>query len=72
MPSVAQFPSTGAVGALSADTSAADEAVPIGVTVSYSWTDGFYFSTGIVWGNSTTRATKTIGAADSFASVLYL
>lgn len=46
--------------------------VPIGGTVSVDFgIYGLKFSTGICWANSSTGATKTIGAADSLVTVVY-
>ncbi len=47
-------------------------AVPTGVTVTYDFPNGMYFSTGISWCNSSTLPTKTIGAADSWCHVYYV
>ncbi len=61
-----------------ATTVPADTAVPvlsfrvgIGETLSFSFNRPRYFSTGICWANSSTQNTKTIGAADSIASIMY-
>lgn len=56
----------------------ADTAVPvlsfyvgIGQTLQVSLPRGRWFSTGICWCNSSTQNVKTIGAADSIASIMY-
>jgi hypothetical protein len=42
--------------------------IPItnGASLSLSYTDGNYFSTGLCWCSSTTQATKTLGGASDF------
>ena len=45
--------------------------VPANSSITIDWPQGMPFATGIAWCNSTTLATKTVGAADFFGTVWY-
>lgn len=46
-------------------------ACPANSTITHSFPSGIYFDSGMVWCNSSTANTKTIGGADSIANVQY-